>query len=49
MLLKEEVDLAISVINGIISLIEAVDPDAKKNSAVLALQKAMEVIQSVGL
>lgn len=49
MLIKEEVDLAISVISGIISLIEAIDPNAKQNSAVLALQKAIAAIQAVGL
>jgi hypothetical protein len=49
MLIKEEVDLAISVINGVINLIEAIDPAAKQNNAVLALQKAISVIESVGL
>ena len=49
MLVKEEVDLAIGVINGIISLIEAIDPAAKDNNAVIALQKAISVIHSVGL
>lgn len=49
MLIKEEVDLAIGIINGVISLIEAIDPAAKENNAVVALQKAIAVIHSVGL
>ncbi len=49
MLIREEVDIAISVIMGIINLIEDIDPAAKQNTAVIALQKAIRVIQSTGM
>jgi len=49
MLIKEEIDIAISVIEGIINLFVKIDDNARENPAVIALEKSIEVIRSVGL
>ncbi len=49
MLIKDEVEMAISVIKGIIALIESLDPNAAENPVVIQFDKVVKLLQEVGL
>jgi hypothetical protein len=49
MINKEEIEIAINVIESILKLIESIDKEAQDNSVFIALNKAIHVLHKMGL